>query len=787
MRALDRKLVRELWRLKGQVFSIAMVVATGIMSVVTVRGGYDSLVVAQARYYEETRFADVWASVKRAPEAVAREVAAIEGVQRVDTRVSALATLDLEGLDAPGTARFVSLPSRGRPRINDIHLLRGRLLQPGARDEVLINEKFADARGLLPGDSVVAILNGKRRALHVVGVANSPEFSYAVPPGSLYPDDERYGVFWMAREALGAVYDLDGAFNELVLTVAPGSDPEAVARRVDDVVDRYGGRGAYPRADQISHQILQAELDQNRVTSTAIPLVFLAVAAFLLNLVLGRMIATERTEIAVLKAFGYRDIEVGRHYLTFALAAVGVGTLIGGLGGVWLGRKYVELYGAYFVFPELEFILSPVLLLVSAGASAVAAGVGALGAVSSAVRLPPAEAMRPEPPPRFEPGPLERSGIGRVLPSAGRMILREIERRPMRSLLSSLGVAFSVAILVIGTFMFDAVTYMMDLQFRVIQREDLMLTFEEPLDRSVRYELAAMPGVSRVEMYRSVPARLWSGHREREVALQGLEEGSQLRRVVGADGRVHPIPVEGLVLSAYLAEALEVATGDTLRVEVLEGERREGPVVVAGVVDDLLGVSATMDGAALERLAGGGRVASGAWLGVLEPDRRALESRLKETPAVASVASPATLLENFEGQLEDSLYVSIGFLLGFAGVISVGIIYNGARISLSERGRELASLRVMGFRRSEVSALLLGEQALVTLVAIPVGWGLGHLLSAAILAGLRSETYRIPFVIGPATYLLSAGVTIAAAIASGWIVRRRIDTLDLIEVLKTRE
>lgn len=787
MRSLDRKLVRELWRLKGQVFSIAMVVATGIMSVVTIRGGYDSLVVAQERYYAETHFAHVWASVKRAPESVAGEVAGVEGVVRVESRVSAAATLDLEGLGAPGTARFVSLPAPGRPGINDVRLLRGRYLAPSARDEVLINEKFADARALLPGDSVVAVLNGRRRSLHVVGIANAPEFSYSVPPGSLYPDDERYGVFWMARETLGAAYDLDGAFNELVITVAPGAEPEAVARRVDEVLDRYGGQGAYPRADQLSHQILQAELDQNRVTSTVIPLVFLAVAAFLLNLVLGRMITTERTEIAVLKAFGYRDSEVGLHYLYFALAAVGVGTLVGGLGGVWMGRQYVDLYGAYFVFPDLEFILSPFLLVASAGASATAAGVGALGAVRRAVRLPPAEAMRPEPPPQFEPGPLERSGIGRMLPSAGRMILREIERRPMRSLLSSLGVAFSVAILVIGTFMFDAVTYMMDLQFRVVQREDLMLTFEEPLERSVRYELASMPGVSRVEMYRSVPARLWSGHRERAVAIQGLGEGSRLRRVVSADGRVHPIPVEGLVLSDYLAEELRVGAGDTLRVEILEGERRERPVVVAGLVEDFIGASVTMDRASLDALAGGGRVASGAYLSVFEPDRPALEARLKDTPAVAAVASPQTLLQNFESQLGDSLYVSIGFLLGFAGVISVGIIYNGARISLSERGREIASLRVMGFRRGEVSVLLLGEQALVTLFAIPVGWGLGYGMARSILSGLSSETYRIPFVVGPTTYLLSAGVTVVAAIASGWIVRRRIDTLDLIEVLKTRE
>lgn len=787
MRAINRKLTRELWRLKGQMFSIAMVVATGIMAVVTMRGGYDSLNAAQTEYYAHTRFADLWAPVKRAPEAVADLVAELPGVQVVDTRVTAMATLDLPGLDAPGIGRVVSVPAGSRPILNDIVVARGRYLDQGARDEVLINENFATARGLAPGDSVRAVLNGRLRTLRVVGIANSPEFSYSVPPGSLYPDDERYGVFWMNRDALGAAYDLSGAFNELSLTLAPGIDPEAMITRVDQVLDRHGGLGAYPRADQVSHQILQSELDQNRVMSTAIPFVFLGVAAFLLNLVLGRMIATQRTEIAVLKAFGYRNREVGVHYLSFALSAVGAGALLGSVGGVWLGGKYVALYGAYFAFPNLEYALSPLLLAIATGVSAVAAGVGALGAVRDAVGLPPAEAMRAEPPARFEPGPLERSGIGRLLPSAGRMILRNIERRPMRSILSSLGVSFSVAILVIGMFMFDGAMFMMDLQFRVIQREDLTLTFREPLSASVHYDLAGLTGVTRVETFRSVPARLRAGHREREVGIQGLDPNPRLRRIVGTDERVHPIPSHGLVISKILAERLHVGSGDTLRVEFLNGERRSEWVPVAGVVEDLMGVSATMSRPSLDRLAGGGQVVSGAYLAVEPSERAKLNARLKEMPAVAGVASPATMLASFETQLGESLFVAVGFLLGFAGVISVGIIYNGARTALSERGRELASLRVMGFRRSEVSILLLGEQALVTVLAIPVGWLLGYLLSSAVLASLQSETYRIPLVISGRTYAISAAVTLAAAFVSGWIVRRRVNNLDLIEVLKTRE
>ncbi len=787
MTSLMRKLSRELWQLRGQMLSIALVVATGIMTVVTMRGSYETLVDAQQAYYRDMRFADVWASVKRAPEPLRREIEAMPGVAAVDTRVSYYATLDLEGLDAPAQGHFISLPEHGRPTVNDIRLRSGRYIAPGTSDEVILSENFAHERGLRPGNSIRAVINGRARDLDIVGIAISPEYTYAVPPGSLYPDDKRFGILWMSREVLGPAYDMDGAFNEVMLRLSPDANEDAVIARLDGLLDRYGGLGAYPRAEQPSHLILQGELDQNRVMGTAIPAVFLGVAAFLLNLVLGRLIRTQRGEIAVLKAFGYRDREVGLHYLLFALAAVVAGAILGSFAGVWLGQAYVNLYGKYFDFPNLQYQLSLPLLIAAIGVSLVAAIAGALAAVRHAIRLPPAEAMRPEAPARFHAGWLERTGLTAWLPSAGRMILRNLERKPIQSLLSSLGVSFSVAILVIGLFMFDGVKLMMDLQFRVIQREDLMLTFDEPLDAAVIDDLRHLKGVTRVEAFRAVPARLIAGQRDREVSINGMEPDGALRRIVAASGRVHPLPLEGVVLSELLAKKLHVTTGDSLLIEVLEGRRNKRTVEVVGVVEDFLGMSAYMNRFALQRLVGGPKMVSGGYLSVATDARRALEQELKNLPAVAGVASPASMLESFEKQLAESLFVAVGFLLAFASVIAVGVIYNGARISLAERGRELASLRVMGFRRSETVVLLLGEQAVITLLAIPIGWLLGYGLAIAVASSLQTETYRIPFVISPATYLISAGIALAAAIASGAIVKRRVDRLDLIAVLKTRE
>ena len=787
MRALNRKLLRELWQLKGQMISIALVVAAGITTVLTMRGSYESLVDAQQAYYRLTRFADVWAPLKRAPDTLRERIQAIPGVAAVDTRVSLFATLDLPGLDVPAQAQIVSLPELHRPLLNDIVIREGRYLAPGAANEVLISSKFAAARKLKPGDNLRAVINGRARDLDIVGIAISPEHLYAVPPGSLYPQDDRFGVLWMSRKVLGPAYNMDGAFNEAVLTLSPAANARAVLARVDALLDPYGGLGAYQRKDQASHAIVQSELDSNKVMGTAIPVVFLGVAAFLLNLVLKRLIALQRTEIAVLKAFGYRDREVGAHYLWFAMVAVLAGAALGAAAGALLGDAYVTMYGAYFDFPSLHYLFSVPLLAVTLIVSVLAAGGGALLAVRGAMRLPPSEAMRPEPPARFEPGWLERSGLARRLPSAARMVARNLQRKPLQALLSSLGVAFSVAILVIGLFMFDGVQFMMDLQFQIIQREDLSVAFDEPRAASVRHDFANLAGVTRVEPYRSAPARLRFGHLEKETAIQGLEPEGRLRRIVGDDGRIHTLPADGLVLSAILAQKLHVGVGDRVDVQILEGLRRSAQVPVAGVVEDLLGVSAYMRRDALQRLVGGPETVSGAYLSVSHDAIGALERRLKTVPAVVAVASPDTMLESFRTQMADSLFVAVGFLLAFACVIAVAVVYNGARISLSERGRELASLRVMGFRRSEAALLLLGEQAIITLLAIPIGWLLGYGLSYLVSIAMQSDSYRIPFVVETRTYLLSAAIVVAAAMASGALVRRRINELDLIAVLKTRE
>jgi putative ABC transport system permease protein len=787
MRAIDRKLLRDVWRLKGQVISIALVVAGGVMSVITMQSTFRSLERSRDEYYREQRFADVFAGLNRAPGTLARRIAEIPGVAAVRTRVVYRVTLNVPGLAQTAVGQLVSVPDEYEPMLNDLFVRSGRWVTPGS-DEVLVSERFATVNGLAPGDTISAVINERHRTLRIVGVALSPEFVYEVEPTAGFLNDERlFGVLWMGEEALSAAADMTGAFNDVSLALAPGANQDAVVSALDQLLEPYGGRGAYPRADQLSNRLLSDEIQQNRATATIIPAIFLTIASFLLHIVLLRVVAIEREQIATLKAFGYSNAQVGVHYLAFALLAVAVGAGLGMAAGFWLGAAYTELYGQYFRFPELRYHASWGLALGAVVVSAAAALAGALSAVRGAARLQPAEAMRAEAPARFRPLFVERWGLHHWLSSAQRMVLRNVERRPVRTLLSALGVGFATSVLLIGFVMLDSIQYMMDRQFRVIQREHVAVGFNQGVEPSAVRELARIPGVVGAEGYHVLPVRLVNGHRERRLALTGLSLGSTMRRMTDPTGAVHALPESGVVLTDRLARILAVRPGDTLRAELLDRGGEPRTVVVAALMDEMVGVNGYMTLPELGRVSRDGPRVSGAYLTLERGAEAAVFDRLRALPAVGSTVSKTAMIRSFEDQMAQSFVITTVILLSLAGVLAIGVIYNGARVALSERGRELASLRVLGFTRAEVAAMLLGEQALITLVGLPIGVAIGYGVATLIMSAYDTELYRIPLVFDVRTPFL-AGLAIAGVAAvAGLLVRRRLDRADLIAVLKTRE
>jgi putative ABC transport system permease protein len=788
MSVLNRKLFRDVIHLRGQVAAITLVVACGVASFVAMRSTYNALQTSQRSYYQAFRFADVFVQLKRAPDSIGARVNEISGVAKAEFRVVADVTLDVPGLDEPAKGRIVSIPDQPTPMLNDLYIKEGRYIEPGHGNEVLASVAFADANRLKPGSSISAVINGKWQKLQIVGLALSPEYVYEIRSGEMFPDSRRSGVFWMSRKSLGPAYDMDGAFNDIALTLAPGAVEASVIRELDNLLANYGGLGAYNRDDQVSNHFLSNEIAELQVTGTFIPGVFLLTTAFLIHLVLSRMVTTQRQEIAVLKAFGYGNNSLAFHYLKLAIAVVSGGVVLGMAVGWYFGLQITQLYMEFFRFPVLRYEFAPVVMVTAILISVGAASIGALGAVRRAIELPPAEAMRPEPPAAFRAGFIERLRIHQLVPASVRIILRNLERRPVKAMLSIFGTALATALLVVGFFLyFDTVQRIVDVQFNQVQREDVSVVFHEPRPASVKYDLAALPGVIRVEPYRAVPARLRFAQRSRRVALLGLQNGAELRRVVARDLRQVVPPPEGLLLTTKLVEILGVKPGQSLTVEVLEGSRPVREVQVTGTVDELVGLSAYMDIRALHRLMNEGETSNGAFMMVDSPSIPTLYAALKQTPAVSAVSIPEVALASFNDTIAKTMNVSTVILVGFAVIIALGMVYNGARIALSERGHELASLRVLGFTRREIAFMLLGEQAILTVIAIPVGFALGYGIAGLITVAIDTELIRFPLLISPTTYAVAFVVIAASAIVSGCLVSWRLRALDLVAVLKTRE
>ncbi len=787
MKALNKKLFRDFWHLRGQIVATALVVACGIASFVSMRSTYDSLLKTQQNYYSAYRFADVFAHLKRAPESLKPEIEKIPGVAAVNTRVVSEVTLNLPKMSEPAQGKIVSIPARQSSTLNDLHFLRGRYIRADRSEEVIISGAFADANGFQPGNSIEAIINGRWRRLTIVGVALSPEYIYEIRAGDIFPDNKRFGILWMNEASVAAAFQMEGAFNDLSLTLAPGASESAVIENLDRLLKNYGGTGSYGRADQQSHRFISNEFSQLEVQGTFLPAIFLAVTAFLLHLVLSRLVSTQREQIGLLKAFGYTNLDIGLHFLQLAFAAVSGGACLGVLLGMYLGAAMTDLYGDYFHFPVLQYEAGGVVILLSFVISFGAAALGAVSAVLKAVGLPPAEAMRPEPPARFTAGFLEKAGLQKYLSANHRIILRNLSRQPIKASLSVFGISLAAALLFTGFYFFDAINKIVEIQFEQVIRDDVNVVFYQPRPGRTRYDLANLPGVVSVEVFRSVPARLRFGHRTRRVGLIGAESQSDLRRIIDKNGKVFNLPPEGVVLSKSLADVLEIEKGDKLTVEVLEGSRPVREIEVTATIDELMGMNAYLDIHALNRLMNEDDVISGAYLSVDALKRDSLYSRLKQMPSVAGVGLPALTLEGFNKTFGQTIGTFTVVLVSFAAVIIFGVVYNGARISLSERGRELASLRVLGFTQYEIAVILLGEQAVLTLLAIPFGYFFGFVICLLSNNLVDTEILRLPVVFTQRTFIVTFIITVLAAIVSGLMVVWRLRNLDLIEVLKTRE
>lgn len=787
MRMLDLKLLRDLRGMKGQTAATALVMACGLALMVIAGATHTTLETVRDGYYRNTAFADIFCELKRAPVYIESAVAGVDGVALVETGVKGAGVLDLPGFREPVSCLVNSLPAGRDRRLNAILLRSGRLPDDGGRDEAVVNEAFAKAHGFELGDSLDVTLHGARRRLRICGLAISPEHVIEIPPGGLLPDPLRFAILWMSERELSQALGLSGAFNTLAVRLSPGANAEDVKAEIDRLLLPYGGLSAFDRGRHGSARLVNDEIEQLKSLGVLFPAVFLGVAAFMTSASLTRLVKLQREQIAQMKAFGYSSLAAALHYLKFAVVPVLLGTVLGGVFGVWGAAAMIPIYQSIFNLPMLSIRLDWGSLLPAMAASALVTFLGVLGAVRHAASLPPAEAMRPEPPVDYSPSFLEKLGVHRLTSPSFRIALRNLERRPWQSFFTALGLAFAAAIPVFPGVMADGLDYLVDFQWGMSQRQDATVTFVEPLGAEALPALLRIPGVMDREPFRTVPALVRSGHAERSVAVFGMPAAQRLRRILDTKGEIVPLPVSGLLLSATLADVLGLSPGDRVRVEVREGRRPVIDAAVAGVVTDYSGLGAYMEIGALRRLLGEEGTVNGANLVVDETRWDDFWRSVKGLPALATVYAAASERESFIRTTVEMVGMQQTLYYFFSLVVAFGVIYNGARIALSERARSLATLRVLGFTRREATAILLFELGLLTFIATGPGLLLGTYLTKLLLNMANTEAVRLPFVLQSKTYIIAVLNVLFSTLCSFAAVHGKIARLDLLSALKSAE
>lgn len=789
MKALDIKLWRDLRRLRTQAITIAVVVAIGVAGFVGMFSVHESLQTSRDSFYQDNRLADVFASVKRAPLHLRQRLEAIDGVAEVRLDVTMDAQIALPDADAPVTGRFIGLDlvqvHTQRQGLNALSLRNGRWPERGHALEAVVSDRFATARGLQPGQSVRAILNGQLEQVHIVGTAISPEYVFASRGGA--PDDQTFGIWWIDQERMVHAADMQGAFNQVSMRLEANASVPAVKDQADRLLDPYGTLGAVGRDQQLSAKIVSDELAQLKVMGTVLPAIFLAVAMFILNVVISRQVATQRGQIAALKALGYGDGAIAWHYIQLAMVIAGLGALAGLGLSLWIGQLMLGLYDEVFRFNRLAYVTTPWLVAVAAGITAGAAALGTWTAIHAVVRLKPAQAMQPPSPPTYRRTLVEQLGLGRFVRTGALMVIRNFERRPLRAAFTVTGIALAVALQISGAFWLDAIAHIVDTQFRQVQQGDVLVNFDRPVPLSVTNDLRRLPGVINAEPYRTEPVRMHLRGRSEDAAILGLVDDAQLLRVVDEQRGPVALPAEGLVMSSLLARSIGARTGDRVEVEFRLWNQTRTTVAVVDTVQTMMGKQAYMQLDALNRLS---RDGAGAMEAALQVDPQAMPAfwaAVKAAPLINAVFDKAGTMASFNETTSRNMGVFSGILTLFAVAMAVGIVYNAARITLSERAWELASLRVLGMTRAEVSVLLLGQLSVELLVALPIGCVAGWALATLMMRLMSSDSIDFPVVIEPSTYAMAALIVLAAGVVSALMVRRQIDRLDLVAVLKVRE
>ena len=791
-RILDRKLLRDLRQNAGSLAAVVGILVAGVTVYVELGSSQRNLQQAQRHYYAQCRMAHFWVRVKKMPAAELHALRQLPGVVQLQGRIGFYATVDLPGEPEVVNALVLSLPQAADGTLNRIVLRRGGYFTPRRDNQVIVSDAFARRHRLLPGQTIHVLLGDRRQELHVVGTAISSEFVYMMGPGSITPDPEHFGVLYIKHAFAEEVFDFQGAVNEVLGRLSPRGQRhvEQLLQRIQRRLKPYGVVSTTPLRDQPSHRFLTEEIEGLETFTYIMPTMFFAVAALVLHALMSRWVQQQRVIMGTLKALGYSDRQLLLHVLKFGAAVGVVAGALGVAGGYGLSIWVTQIYATFYEFPQLRHHFYPDLAAWGFAISVLVSVLGVWQGAWQVLRLQVAEAMRPPPPPLGGAVWLERLGwLWRRLRFQWRLALRNVLRNPFRSGTVVAAALAGSALLTAGLMLHDSMWFLLDFQFRMVQRADMELTFKDHHPRRAADYIGHFPQVGYLEPVAWIPCTIAHQHRQRRITLTGVEPAALLTTPRTRDGRRAAVPRSGLLLTRKLAQILHVRPGDVVTITPTQGEQRTYQVPVARITDSYLGLNAYADRRFLDRLLGEEELVSGVQLLGTARDRSigAIHRELKQTPGLQYISARRDMIANLQETLIRVNTIFIGLLIFFAGVIFFGGVLNTSLLNLAQRRREAATLRVLGYGPWEVGNLFLREAALLnalgTLLGLPAGYGLCHFLAWL----YETEMFRLPVVFHPQVVIETLGCAFLFALVAHAVVQRLIHRMNWPEVLNVRE
>ncbi len=792
MPTLAKKLIRTVKSSLGQFIAVVAVIAVGITVYVAMTATADSLILSRKTFYHQTDFADYFFHVVQAPESVLQRVESVPGVLRATVRIQKDVPVLGEG-GRRSTLRLTGVPMPMEGELDRIEVLSGRLFDErpeGGAVEVLLTPQFAKARELSPGSTIDVAAEGRRKTLTVTGTASSPEFIYAIRDASgLLEDPSSFGAAMLPQRQLQQLLQMKGSVNQVLVLFSPGADRKLAIEDIKGILEPYGNLTGYPQKDQLSEAILRMELDQLKAFARFLPAIFLAVAALMQFVFLGRMVRAQRTQIGLFKALGYGRAALLALYGGYALLAALCGAAAGIASGYALASVMIKVYGAFFNLPRLEEALHHGTALIVAAASVAAGTLAGAWAARGVLAIEPAESMRPAPPGRgnrsFAEGwPFLWNRLGLFW----RMSLRSMGRNRFRATVTTTGILFASAMLVISLFSRDSIQDLMDKHFGRDQKYDYLVRIVTPVNEAGLLNISRLDGVRRLEPVLELPLRIRFRGKSEEDVFTAVRPGTTLLGITGDDGRPREVPAQGVFLDRFTVQKLGVTVGDDIEVETLLslGPPRTGRLRVAGITRRAVGSASVIHLAEANRLLREQHAVTGAMLSVDPGLADNVEAALADMVNLASVVSRRSEKAYLEENL-GYMYYSIGILLVFSSILGFAIIYNASIMSFAERRRELASLRVLGFSVGEVSEFLLKENLPLLALGVLAGLPAGRLLAEGYAAAVSSDLFSFEVVLYGRTYLLAAmGGVFFVAVA--WrLAVRAVRKLEFVDVLKARD